>query len=297
MAKKRKDKILMDDETDPMIPKRVVAPGILTTGMTIKGTPVSLASGSGIGAVTTEVVRARQWANDQAFYSGGLASRPTVLELSSELSFTTGVYITAAPTGAGKTVLSMALTAYSNAIGMAATYINCFEPRAPSWDINARSMFKDPSVFWDDVAYALGLTSKATPRIIVFDSATLPLSAFASKDQYRGQATFPGGMQPSARGFTDEGSKLALAYNAVILLNVNSSLIPYVSLLAGGTEGIIQIQDVANFTISDRSSTSKRTVTEVSLPLPYVNSALAYFGYGAYNRSQGQKWGRAVIGA
>lgn len=302
MANKDKKKIKdtigppSEDFLDPLVPKRVPAAGMITTGMTLQAQAAVLPGAPGSSTVEQGLVLSRTWTNDAAISSGGVAQQPTLLELSPDLAFTTGVYIMAAPTGAGKTILSMALASYCNAQGIPASYTNCFEPRAPTWSINERPMYKNPAIFWDDVTVALSLTRRTTPRVLIFDSVTLPLSAYASKDQFDGQTTFPGGMQPSSRGFTDEGSALALAYNAAIILNVNQSLVPYVVMLAGGTEGLIQVQDVSTFSMMDRSSTSKRVAREIVLPLPYVNSALAYFGYGIYNRSTTRKWGRSVIG-
>jgi hypothetical protein len=212
----------------------------------------------------------------------------------SSLALACGLYILAAPTGAGKTVLSMALAAWANDSGIPATYVSCFEPRCPKIATMARQLMVEPNLFWDDVRSMM--STSTVPKLVIFDSATLPLKTYASLKAYNNQATFTGGLQPSDRGFLERGYDESRRSNACLIININSISIPYVQQLAAATEGLINITNVASFTYADRSPASKRELRPVVIPTPFVNSALDYFGYGEYNRNSALGWARGFTG-
>jgi len=193
-----------------------------------------------------------------------------------------GVYLVTAPTGAGKTTTTAAIVAWANATGIPAAYLPVFEPRAgtyPKIGLDQEPPFTKLTHFLADVRAVVKFSK--TTKLIVLDSITSPMKAYSS--EFKSQSTFEGGMQPSDRAFLDELSRIALDNHVVFLAVLNETLIPYVAQLAGAVEGIVRIQNVAKFTFNDRSSGSRRMDTTVSIPLPFVSSALVALGFGAYN--------------
>jgi hypothetical protein len=272
-------------------PRKEQPAGILTTGMAIQGKPLSSIPGgaSASAKVLSSQADTQQWENADASRTPGLPVQPKELHIASDLTLVTGVYLFAAPTGSGKTIMSMALVAMANANGVPASYVSCFEPRSndsPSPTSSVGPPFSKPEQFWSDAASQLGKSS--SPSLVIYDSCTLPLKCFASGKAYSSQSTFPGGMQPSDRGFIEAGSKLATKTNKCFIVVLNSTLVPYVNELAGATEGLINITSVTSFTYADRSSSSGRRMVEYTIPTPFIEGALSYFNFGPLRKGLGR---------
>lgn len=224
-----------------------------------------------------------RFGNSSAFQGGGIPPSPMLLHISDAFQPSVGVYLLPSSTGSGKSILSSAMVAWANDTGTPASYVYVFEPRAATFAAGKSVKFKDPANFVTDAETLFKLAGPTTSgRLVVFDSATLPLKAYARNFPY--QATFPGGSQPSDRGFLDEMSRLATLYSACIILPLNSTLVPYASDLLGAVEGMISITDVMNFTISDRTSYSARTPKAMKVPLDYVNAALSAWNFQPYSK-------------
>lgn len=234
------------------------------------------------------------WYTENAAFSGGPPHDEPILKIAPEFSPAVGVYLMAAKTGMGKTTLSMALAAYSNAMGTPASYISCFEPRAPDWKHNGARVFNDELKFDSDARMCIRKTDRR--KLVIFDSVTLPMKVWASKPAFRQQSTFSGGMQPSDRGFIEAMADIADQHSACLILVLNSTLIPYVNDLAGGCEGIINPIDVGSFSYSDRTTLSRRRARVVYIPAEYVNAALDYFNFGEYSRTKARRSARGYEG-
>jgi hypothetical protein len=288
-----------DTKIDPgEIPRRRTA---LTTAGAMMTQPTTVLISSRIDPATANarLTNAAIWKSAKAALTGGPPIAPDYITFgdartASSLALACGLYILAAPTGAGKTVLSMALTGWANDSGIPATYVSCFEPRCPTIKGTGTELMVDPSAFWND---ADGMfVSNPNPKMVIFDSATLPLKAYASSKIYNNQATFPGGLQPSDRGFLERGYALSRKYNACIIININSISIPYVAQLAAATEGMLTLSNVASFSYADRSPSSKREMRSVTIPVPYVDAALDYFGFGSFTPSTSRGFTSSFIG-
>jgi hypothetical protein len=239
------------------------------------------------------------WANPQASGTTGLPVKPAMLQLTPTNSLSVGIYLMAAPTGKGKTITSMALVAWCNFLGIPATYISCFEPRSPVVTnplASTAAPFTNEMQFWSDAEGLMKGVSKVA-GLVIYDSATLPLKAYSGANKsYANQATFPGGMQPSDRGFVDAGGKIALRHNLCIIINLNSTLVPYVDDLSGAAEGLINIIDAGTISYADRSPSSKRASIELSVPEVFINGALNYFDFGSYEKSSNSNWNNGYVG-
>jgi hypothetical protein len=271
-----------DKEDEKIKPRK--ATGILTTGMVIegKGLPIPPETRPAALNVAAAHGETQAWSSAQASATPGLPSHPDMLQIDENLSLVAGVYLFAAPTGSGKTIQCMALTALANSNGVPASYVSCFEPRAPvetSATSSVSAPYTNPGSFWPDAESQM-YKGSGKPGLIIYDSCTLPLKAYSSNAAYKTQSTFPGGMQPSDRGFVDYGSKLATKYNKCLILVLNSTLVPYVNELAGASEGLINITSITTFTYMDRSSASGRKMVEYTIPNPFVQGALDYFKLG-----------------
>jgi len=266
---------------------------VMTTDQGLIGEKTSLPPAPAPASIE-QFENTRAWTSTNAAASGGPPSKPQVIYINDEFTPAVGVYIVAAPTGSGKTILSMSLVAWCNAVGQPATYVSCFEPRSPTWKAASRIVFNDANKFDQDVKAIIPATDQ--PKLVVFDSATLPIKANASTLIWRHQSTFKGGMQPSDRGFLDRLAVVAYERQACIVITLNSTLIPYVDDLAGGAEGIINIIDIGTFSYSDRTSVSARRQRRVTIPTPFVAEALNYFGFGDYRRSKTRLSTRGFVG-
>lgn len=220
-----------------------------------------------------------------AFPSTGLPQMPPSILLSNQLILNEGVYITTGETGSGKSVVTAALVAMANADGVPASYVSLFEPRAVPFPTNQKidgsTIYTNPFTFLSQTASLAAKTSKAKTKLVVFDSLTLPLKAYAEKIQ--GQATFAEGMQITDRMFLDELGVIAKTHKMVILAVLNATLIPYVRALYGATEGHIDVKSLTVFTVADRSEDSKREHKQYEIPIPYINATLTEFGMGSYD--------------
>jgi hypothetical protein len=221
--------------------------------------------------------------NTAACLSAGVPPSPPLLPISNEFQPAVGVYLLSGPTGSGKSVLSLSLALWANAQKVPASYVSVFEPRSADIRSGASTLFSIPTQFLDDAAKAISNTPGL--KLVIFDSATLPMKANAANPAFEGQATFPGGSQPSDRGFLDSVSRLALKRRACIILDMNSTLIPYVNDLEGAVEGIMTVQNVSSFGIKDRTSYSARTSRTLHVPLEFTNAALSAFNFSQYSGS------------
>jgi hypothetical protein len=241
---------------------------------------------------------------------------PQELKFTDTFSLFVGDYLVIAHTGRGKTIASAALCAWANDIGIRATYAQVFEPRAPQFkplaetqrgaqakdagiaDIKSftglRIPFTDTVSFWRDFDSLIGAKT-GKPGLIVLDSITDAIKANAT-ERFKGQPTFPGGMQPSDRDFLIQGAARAKQHNVCLLLTINSQLIPYAAELSGATEGLLKILDVKRFTRNDRSAQTIRRDAEQEIPTRYVNAALKAFGMGTYNESAAGTFRRDFVG-
>lgn len=283
-------------------PKGVSMPTQYHPGVRIIGTQVPRPEGT---PVDKPEQKPMQYVNTAAAVSGGPGPKPTILDIDSSFQPSTGVYIMTGPSEAGKTILSLSLVSWINDIcAIPATYVPCFEPRASetightmpkarkkgkeravseaSAFASITALFRDPLEFVNDIERCI--IASAHTKLIIFDSATLPLKAFASTPPYRHQATFPGGAQPSDRGFLERVGTTAYACNACIILNINSQIVPGMREMIGAVEGLITPRDIASFMVRDRTKTTARTREKtIKLPIiPYVQAALDLYEYGPY---------------
>jgi len=220
--------------------------------------------------------------NNDAGTAGNLPAAAPLIYISDDFQPAVGVYIVAAPNASGKTVVTTAIVAWANYNKETpATYYSVFEPRS-SFGTRRSSTFAKPLNFLGDVKKVMGPPLKK--KLLVFDSATLPMKAYAAN--YANQATFTGGSQPSDRAFLDALSDLAAENNACIMITLNQSLIPYVADLEGAVEGVITLtKDVRRFKLKDRTSFSSRREKEIVIPIAIVNAALKANFYDDYTGS------------
>jgi hypothetical protein len=197
------------------------------------------------------------------------------------------VYIVPGSTASGKSILTSALVAWANDSGIPSSFIYVFEPRAQPFTYANGQRFVTPANLLQDLTAIMVRTSSNTPKLVVVDSATLPMKAYSSTDGFEGQSTFSGGSQPSDRGFLDAASKLAERTNTCLMLTLNSVLVPYAADLQGAVEGMITITDVMHFVVQDRTTYSARTPRPLSVPVQYVNSALEAWNFGTYRQGGG----------
>jgi hypothetical protein len=287
-------------------PKKIKRMRQLTTDQTIGTHAIGLPH-----VVTEEQMQKKgtfNFFNSAAAYSPGRPITPAQLIISTEFSPFVGVYIVVGSTATGKTVWSMGMSAWANLSGIPATYVSCFEPRAPlgnkefvhsvskntaigaveavtgSLNLGLASSagpFSDPVNFLSDVEDTIAFGNAV--KLIIYDSVTLPMKAYAA--EWPDQATFTGGSQPSDRGFLDRLTKLANKTQACILVTLNSTLIPYVQSLYGAVEGLITIKDVQNFTYSDRGPISGRMSRQCTIPDAIAQAALNEFELGELRKS------------
>jgi hypothetical protein len=270
------------------LPNPVIDPALLTTKRVAQDTPLTTIQRIALtpnptmptGAVIQEVNKQRMYSftSDAASKGGGISPPAKLMYVSDEFQPAVGVYILCAPNASGKTILSCGIVAWANGARTPASYVSCFEPRSHLGRKADYPYWKDARQFINDARATITKGDKV--KLIVYDSATLPMKAYASN--FANQATFAGGSQPSDRGFLDELSKLAAEVNACIIIVLNQSLIPYVSDLEGAVEGIITIVDVSSFTYRDRTTSSGRQNVTIQIPLDYVNAALQANYYGPY---------------
>lgn len=229
-----------------------------------------------------------------AAVSQGVPPPAPLVYISDQFQPAVGVYILSAPTGSGKTVQMCALAAWANSVSVdggdegklecPASYISCFEPRSTLG--SQSSAFTVPANFIQDATNAIAdlITRPGAKRplykLVIFDSATLPMKAYAAKYPY--QATFTGGSQPSDRGFLDDLASVATSKGACIVITMNSTLMPYVQDLRGAVEGLITIQSISTFVVNDRTGYSKRENKSITIPPAFVNAALIVNGFGPY---------------
>jgi hypothetical protein len=290
-------------EADPYTAKPVSPGTPLLTSHVLRPEPYKLTNEPRAALANTASAAAdtQRWSNPEAARSTGLPSKGQAISVVPGFDLQVGLYILAAPTGAGKTVLTMALTAWLNSLGIPSTYTSCFEPRSPTAISKTGQVmlepFRDPSAFWDNVSAQAPPSPPSRPAVLVYDSGTLPISTYAAQNPkaFTSQPTFPGGMQPSSRAWVDAGYKIAEERRKCIIVVINSSLIPYVNDLAGATEGLITIVDVGTFAYADRSAGSKRAMVEQTIPTPFVDGALQYFGFGPYNATKARSWKSTYI--
>jgi hypothetical protein len=243
-------------------------------------------------ALPSSVPRPSQWTNPAAADANGPTLDPGFLTIAPELfEPTIGVYLMLAPTGSGKTILSLALTAWSNANGVPASYISCFEPRTSPYLKGNTNVFASADKFWSDLVKVIPKVGK---KLVIIDSATLPLEAYSKNFPY--QPTYAGGMQPSARGFCEMGNNIAIDRTTVLVLIINTSMVPYAQQLTGSVEGYINVADVGAFAYADRSESTGRTLTNITVPVQFVNPALQRFGYGVYSPRISRSFTRQYVG-
>jgi len=257
-----------------LVPKKIARAPILTTSTAI-GTRAAKPSSEARTVEEVPVVPV-VYSTPIAGRSAGPPKSPTLLAIAEDFQPAAGVYLLASPTGSGKTALSLGIVSWCNAMRVPASYFSVFEPRCP---VQTGNRFTQPLSFLDDLEAAI--TDKQQSKLIIFDSATLPLKAYAKN--FQNQATFTGGSQPSDRGFIDEAERFALSHNTCLVLVLNSTLIPYVADLAGAAEGLIRVSDVGSFTVEDRTAYSKRRAKLIRVPNNYVNAALKTLGFGEYS--------------
>lgn len=276
----------------------MIDPKLLRTSRIEMGTPVttierivlnrnpSLPPATGRSAIAKESNVTAMFTNNAATtaHVGGVPPPAPLMYVSDDFQPAAGVYILCAPSAAGKTILSCGLAAWANSSGTPSTYISCFEPRSQLGRDDKYKWWQRPAQFISDAEGSL--TRGKGKKLIIYDSATLPMKAYASKDEFANQATFSGGSQPSDRGFLDAMSKLAASHQACLVVVLNSSLIPYVADLHGAVEGIINIKDVGSFTYRDRTTFSARKEISVIIPLEFVNAALKANYFGEYQGSR-----------
>lgn len=229
--------------------------------------------------------------SSEAALSNGPPPDPGFLPLSNEFQPSIGVYLLPAATGAGKTVLTLGLVAWCNARGIPASYVPCFEPRVEPVQAGSRVLFADPKKFLANMLLDIPGGSK---KLVVYDSVSLPIEAFSIN--YPSQPTYAGGMQPSSRAFCEAGNRAAVQKQAVIIFIINTQMVPYAANLGGSVEGVINVQDVGNFTYSDRSPLSGREPKPIQVPLPFVNAALAAMGLGDYKQRTTRRYTRSFSG-
>lgn len=268
----------MPNDTTPSNPRKR---RLLTTDV---GIPTSTYNMPDEAVRKLEALEPINISNDRAARAGGWPDDPTVIHIADKVNLVVGVYIMPAQTASGKTLLSLALVGWANATGTPASYISCFEPRSPEWQVGSTKVFVDPGNFISDLRKCIG-TGNATPKLLIIDSGTLPMKAKSGKSPWTHQSTFAGGMQPSDRAFLDDLAKVAKDTQACIIVVINSSLIPYTSQLEGGCEGQIRVRDIGSFNYTDRTKVSRRRTVRVTVPVEYVNAITNHFGFGDYTGS------------
>jgi len=230
-------------------------------------------------------LRAAKYQSADAATTPGLPDRPPSILLAPGFEFSRGVYIMVSPTGAGKTTVGATLVAFANAKNVPAAYFYHFEPRMKPFKVNRdtrKPYFSNPISYLADLRSTL--KDSPTMKMAVLDSITLPMKAHSAA--FPSQATFTGGVQPSDRAFLDELSSIAAEFNAVLIVVLNETLIPYVADLYGAVEGYIRVESVESIVVSDRSQSSARSGKQISLPIEWVNATLIKLGYGPYSKTK-----------
>jgi hypothetical protein len=268
-----------------MIPNKVTSVRPITTAERIASAVYNLTPNVTTPRAQPDVV----FASVAASAGGGIPPSPPLLAISDDFQPAVGVYLVPGGTASGKSVLTTAITGWANAQDIPATYHYVFEPRARPFKYNNGDRFRISSSFMTDIKAIVNKT--ASKKLIVVDSATLPMKVYSGENEFKNQSTFPGGSQPSDRGFLDMMSKVAEDYNVCFLLTMNNVLIPYAADLAGAVEGLITFVDVMHFSIQDRTTYSARVPKALSVPAIFVNAALKAWGFNEYNSSnQAGSW-------
>jgi hypothetical protein len=260
------------------------APIPLTTGIRIQPTSVDPISLGPIRATASPVAATPvgQVTNEIAGDGGNIPLSPPLLPLSDDFQPAAGVYLIPAPTGRGKTIICTSLVMWANAVGVPATYYYMFEARAKPILVGEKPYFQQPSNF----IYPAGtgdlskvIKHNQTPKLIICDSVTMPMKAFAK--WWPEQATFTGGAQPSDYGFLNALAALAERTASCIMITINQGQIPYAQMLAGATEGLISLtDDISTIIVADRTSTSARRNITISIPVEFTQMALTAWRLG-----------------
>jgi len=226
--------------------------------------------------------------NKSAASGGGIPPAAPLAYVSEEFQPAVGVYIVVAPNRSGKTILTCGIAAWANDEGTPCTYSSVFEPRSFLGRTADKGKFRIPQNFVADatksIAPLVQIGGRNQYKIVIYDSATLPMKAYASVVG-ENQATFPGGSQPSDRAFLDAMSQIANDKGACIMLVLNSTLIPYSADFEGAVEGIITVKSVNRFSVSDRTTFSSRRTRDIVVPDIYVDAALRANNYGPFTKS------------
>jgi len=238
--------------------------------------------------------------------TAGIPAEPPSITVAG-ITFYRGVYILGGPTGAGKSVVLTSLIGACNRQGIPASYLYVFEPRAEvvinprvSAQSEGHKLFEDPLMFIPNLDAGLESTrtkAKITAMLGV-DSVTTPMKAYAGTSKaFSGQSTFTGGQQPSDRAFLNRLSILAKEHNLVLIVSINSVLVPYVDLLEGAVEGILAPSGISRVNVSDRGRTSERKAIPYDLPDEDVLNALTAWGFkGPIRKAAAQISKRNVFG-
>jgi hypothetical protein len=274
----------MANKDQPELKKKIFKP--ITTAHRIPVTPVEpdrTAEESATHDKRAHDTGASSWFSAQASKASMLPRLPKLVAIKDGPVFATGCYVMAAPTGSGKTVLSMALTAMINAADTPASYFCVYEPGAPASKTGTAFSTETAGDFLDDIE-ATTVTS-AQSKVLIFDSCTLPIKAFGSKRIFSGQPTYKEGSQPSDRAFLTRADQIAVAKNAVFIMLLNSTLIPYVASFEGAIQGLLRVKDIAHFTYTGRFGQSRRKEVPIAIPIQFIQPVLDYFDYGTYEPS------------
>jgi hypothetical protein len=250
------------------------------------------------------------------------AYKPALVPISADRALAVGVYLMPADRSSGKSIVATALAMMANSINTQANYIQVFEPRAPIYPtrqelgitqnamsggadsmallqnmLNRERIFTDPVMLLDDLKAIARIQPTDAPGLICVDSLTDAMKAFAGKsEKYKSQPTFPGGSQPSDRGFLVALSDVAKTINCVIIGTLHKDQIPYADTLYGVTEGLIRISSLANIQISDRTKASSRKSIDFAIPPDFIQAALTVHDYGEYNSTAVTFGNRNVVG-
>lgn len=256
------------------------------------------------GGGETEELRQRAWEKLNARFqsvrvmmSGGIPPTPAQLKIG-DLHMSAGVYLFAGKTGGGKSVLTSALVHYFKRARIDASYLSVFEPRSrviansEATTKGESNFFERPALFISDLTEVLNRTrpvqvdpTKALPLgLLVVDSITIPLKSVDDK-AYRGQSTFPGGIQPSDLAFLTQLAQIALRFDLVIVATVNTDLLAYAPYLAGVTEGYLRTANFGTIEVSDRGSTSGREYIPFTIPDLDLQAALFAWKLGKLRKT------------
>lgn len=261
---------------DLLLRKKIRTASPLTTSSAIDRNPTVLPPAT---PAVKPGVQKFAYSNEGAGGGPGIPPSPKLLPISDEFQPAVGVYILAAPTASGKSVISSSLVAWSNAQGVPATYLYTFEPRCQHIISAGKQIFTKPSRYAAEVR-AFVQRASAPLKLLVLDSATLGMKAFA--EFMPDQATFTGGAQPSDRAFLDAISRTAYDYQTCIITVLNSTLVPYVASLEGAVEGLLTINSIKSMGIRDRTAYSGRKSHAIEIPIKFVSATLVEWGLGEY---------------